>query len=227
MLEHPYCHQTITQAHPRGDRTVSEKVEFSKNFQMPLNGLNNSSFGAFGVPMAPATRAWRPLHGSLWVLKYPYCHQMTTQPLPRGDRRVSEKVKCSTIFSRHMLALHARGHMGGVGPELPSVRAWGGGKLACAHGGSRMSISQTPPPPLLQATAVTPPGRKPIFAIPWYPRHGLGGPYIKKKSARPRSKSTNSAHNTQRSFDPPPPRTPTPTPPPHTHPTPQKWGRGG
>ena len=27
-----------------------------------------------------------------------------------------------------------------------------------------MSISQ--PPPLLQATAVTPPGRKPIFAIP-------------------------------------------------------------
>ena len=23
---------------------------------------------------------------------------------------------------------------------------WGGGKLACAHGGSRMSISQTPPP---------------------------------------------------------------------------------
>ena len=30
-----------------------------------------------------------------------------------------------------------------------------------------MSISQTPPP-LLQATAVTPPGRKPIFPIPWY-----------------------------------------------------------
>ena len=24
--------------------------------------------------------------------------------------------------------------------------AWGGGKLACAHGGSRMSISQTPSP---------------------------------------------------------------------------------
>ena len=25
------------------------------------------------------------------------------------------------------------------------------------------------PPPLLQATAVTPPGRKPIFPIPWAP----------------------------------------------------------
>ena len=25
------------------------------------------------------------------------------------------------------------------------------------------------PPPLLQATAVTPPGRKPIFPIPWVP----------------------------------------------------------
>ena len=24
------------------------------------------------------------------------------------------------------------------------------------------------PPPLLQATAVTPPGRKPIFPIPWF-----------------------------------------------------------
>ena len=39
--------------------------------------------------------AWalRPLHGSPWVLKYLYCHQMITQTHPREDKRVLEKVK--------------------------------------------------------------------------------------------------------------------------------------
>ena len=32
--------------------------------------------------MAQATWAWRPLRGSPWVLKYPYCHQMITQITP-------------------------------------------------------------------------------------------------------------------------------------------------
>ena len=35
------------------------------------------------------------------------------------------------------------------------------------------------------------------------PRHGLGGPYTRKKFFKPRSKYTHSGHNTQRSFDPP------------------------
>ena len=41
--------------------------------------------------MARAIWACRPLGGSQWVLKYPYCHSIITQTHPRGDRRVSEK----------------------------------------------------------------------------------------------------------------------------------------
>ena len=58
--------------------------------QVPLNHLN-SNFEAFGVPMAQVPWAYRSLRGSPWVLKYPCCHQMTTQTRPRGDKRVSEK----------------------------------------------------------------------------------------------------------------------------------------
>ena len=63
------------------------------HFEVPLNSRNNNNFGAFGGPMARATWAWRLLRGFLWVLKYPYCHQMNTQTHPRADIRVSEKVK--------------------------------------------------------------------------------------------------------------------------------------
>ena len=41
--------------------------------------------------MARARWAHQPLHGSRWVFKYLYCHQMITQTHPRGNRRVSEK----------------------------------------------------------------------------------------------------------------------------------------
>ena len=47
-LRYPYCHQMITQTHPRGNRRVSE-------FQVSLNSLRNSNFGAFTGPMARAT----------------------------------------------------------------------------------------------------------------------------------------------------------------------------
>ena len=43
--------------------------------------------------MAWARWAQWPLRGSPWALKYPYWHQMITQTHPRGNRRVSEKVK--------------------------------------------------------------------------------------------------------------------------------------
>ena len=36
------------------------------------------------LPMAWATWAQRLLHGSPWVLKYPYCHRTITQTRPRG-----------------------------------------------------------------------------------------------------------------------------------------------
>ena len=44
--------------------------------------------------MARARWAQWPLCGSPWGLKYPYCHQMITQPHRRANRRVSEKAKC-------------------------------------------------------------------------------------------------------------------------------------
>ena len=43
--------------------------------------------------MARATRAQWPLRGTLWALKYPYCHQMITQTHPRGNGRLSEKIE--------------------------------------------------------------------------------------------------------------------------------------
>ena len=48
--------------------------------------------------MARATLAQGPLRGAPWVLKYPYCHKMITQPHPRGNTRVLEKSN-SEIFS--------------------------------------------------------------------------------------------------------------------------------
>ena len=61
--------------------------------QLPLNNLNNSSFGVFGGPMAHATWAERLVHGSLRVLKYPYCHQMTPLTHPKCDGQVLEPVE--------------------------------------------------------------------------------------------------------------------------------------
>ena len=74
VLKYPYCHQIITQTHPRGNRRVSEKVEFLEILQVSLNSLHNGNFGTFGGAMARAIWAWQPLRGSPWVLKYPYCH---------------------------------------------------------------------------------------------------------------------------------------------------------
>ena len=40
----------VTQTHPRGDRSVPEKVKFEVifgNFQVPLNNVNIGNFGAF------------------------------------------------------------------------------------------------------------------------------------------------------------------------------------
>ena len=30
VLKYPYCHQMIIQTHPRGDRRISEKINFSE-----------------------------------------------------------------------------------------------------------------------------------------------------------------------------------------------------
>ena len=53
----------------------------------------NSTFEALGGVMARTTCAQRPLCGSLWVLKYPYCHQMIIQTQLRCGRRVRVKLK--------------------------------------------------------------------------------------------------------------------------------------
>ena len=54
-----------------------------------IEPLTNNNFEAFAGPMARARWAQWPLCGSLWVLKYPYCHQMIIQSHPRGNGRVS------------------------------------------------------------------------------------------------------------------------------------------
>ena len=68
-----------SQTHPTADKKVLGKVKLSKF----LNG-SNSNFRAFRAPMALATRAWQPVRGSLWVLEYPYCHQMMPQTDPKA-----------------------------------------------------------------------------------------------------------------------------------------------
>ena len=63
----------------------------------PSTKNQNSNFKAFGG----GGGAWpvlRGLPGSLWVLEYPYCHQMTTQTHPRGNKRILEKIKNSKNF---------------------------------------------------------------------------------------------------------------------------------
>ena len=46
-LKYLYCHQMITQTHPRGNRRVSEKSK-CENLQVSLNSLRNSNSIDFG-----------------------------------------------------------------------------------------------------------------------------------------------------------------------------------
>ena len=100
VLKYPCCHQIITHTHPRGDKKSSQKNRVLKTFQALLGSLHNSIFGAIGGHMARATWAYRPLR----VLKYPSCHQMINHTHPRGDRRVSNKVKILKTFQCHETA---------------------------------------------------------------------------------------------------------------------------
>ena len=84
----------------------------------------NSNFEAFGGPMARARWAQWPLHGSPWVLKSPYRHQMTTQTHPRGDRRVSESGEFSQILLVSLNSLH-NGNFGAFGGAMARATwAW-------------------------------------------------------------------------------------------------------
>ena len=58
----------------QGRQEGFQKSRILEILQVSLNSLHNSNFGAFGGAMAWAIWAWRPLRGSPWVLKYPYCH---------------------------------------------------------------------------------------------------------------------------------------------------------
>ena len=75
--------------------------------------------------MARAPWAQWPLHGSPWVLKYAYCHQMTTQTDPKGERRVSRKTN-----SRNFL----------LGTKRPKKEIFWGFK---AHGSGYMALAST------------------------------------------------------------------------------------
>ena len=58
----------------QGRQKGFQKSRISEILQVSLNSLHNGNFGAFGGAMARTRWAWRPLCGSPWVLKYPYCH---------------------------------------------------------------------------------------------------------------------------------------------------------
>ena len=46
MLEHLYCHQMITQTHPKGDRWILGKINiFKKKSHVRLNHRNNTKVG--------------------------------------------------------------------------------------------------------------------------------------------------------------------------------------
>ena len=77
--------------------------------------------------MAHATRAWRPLHGSPWMLEYPHHHQMITKTHPIGDKRVSEKFKNFERLSADACQLKNGDVLTDKGPQggqlgLPGVR---------------------------------------------------------------------------------------------------------
>ena len=69
--------------------------------------------------MGLAATAW-VLMGAWVVLGYPYCHPMTTQTHPKGDRRVSEKVEKPMHASlKTAKSSPARAHMGGIDRGYP------------------------------------------------------------------------------------------------------------
>ena len=75
-----------------------------------------------GVSGPNSTYPWLPALWALVGLEHPYCHQMTTQTHPRGDSRVSEKVKnlkmlswLSTAMSSNFRALGFLGKGGDSG----------------------------------------------------------------------------------------------------------------
>ena len=84
VLKYPYCHQMITQTHPRGDGQVSEKIEFSENCQVTLNSLTSvktaksslarGHVGGGGGGATGGTRSWDPgpppwVRGSIYKKK--------------------------------------------------------------------------------------------------------------------------------------------------------------
>ena len=75
--------------------------------------------------MARARWAQWPLHGSPWVLKYPYCHQMITQTHPRGERRVSEKGNFGNLVgvTKQPTQRQFRGFWGGHGSGYMGLAA--------------------------------------------------------------------------------------------------------
>ena len=82
---------------PRPRRGRSARDAFKGN--RPLTGPRSGQAG--GWRRLP--KAKRRLRVSASVLEDPYCHQMTTQTPPRGDRRVSENVDFSKIFRCHSI----------------------------------------------------------------------------------------------------------------------------
>ena len=71
-----WCHPLYIIDQDAGYKGLGMQHELKQFVHTPkaIEPPTNSNFEAFGGPKARARWAWRPLCGSPWVLKYPYCH---------------------------------------------------------------------------------------------------------------------------------------------------------
>ena len=110
-----------------------------------------------------ATWAWRPQHGSHWVLKYPYCHQMITQTHPQGRRKSFGQKRKISSATTELFPAHARHQMEArrprrgseaTGPRPCAAEGPPGHEVWQIYGGSLAPLRRrgdtpqhSPPPP--------------------------------------------------------------------------------
>ena len=113
----------------------------------------------FRGPMARATWASQPLHGSRWELEYPYCHQMNTQTQgategfwKKSNFRKFSAEACQPENGRVLTGKGSEGEGGVTRRPPPLVRGHEQGK-GCSGPGSKLTHSSyrptqvlTPPP---------------------------------------------------------------------------------
>ena len=107
-LKYPYCHQMITQTHPRGNGKVFMKTRISKNLHVPLNSLSS-------VKMAKSSSARGHMGGADWGI---WSWDPGPPPWVRGS-----------IYKKNVL------QDPGPNTRVPKCRGGGGGQNPKNHWG--------------------------------------------------------------------------------------------